>query len=452
MLKFWFFVFALVAYSSAQRLTQDDFYQIGPIVEDNEFIEFELTKKPSKSHRVANQLPQLQVRIDNLNDYRARVRVQDSGAKRFIAPVQLDLDRKSKPNVTSRLYDVKVISSRSKSLVQVNRRSTGRTVFSLDLGSMIYSENFIQIQTTLSSAKVYGRISNSLHAIITHHLFNNELIFFLLIILFSGLGEQMDTHQKHFENGSKKIHLFNRGKLPKPNTPLYGSHPVYLNTEFNGSNVTAHTVFLLNSHPMEIELSPGNTTTWRLLGNGILDFFVNFGPTPLEAVSQYVSLVGRPPLPTYSALGFHISRWGYTSLNESKAIFKGIVTASIPIDNAVLDIDYMGKNHNIFQVDDGNFGGLKEWVEEQHLKHFKQTLIIDPGMPSDFPESEYPPFYEALRGEFLVKTPDGKLAEGKVWNRNLTAFPDFSNPKSEKFWVDNLVKLNKLVDYGKIVL
>lgn len=116
----------------------------------------------------------------------------------------------------------------------------------------------------------------------------------------------------------------------------------------------------------------------------------------------------------------------------------------------MLDIDYMGPDHNIFEVDNENFAGLREWVEEQHSKHYKQTLIIDPGMPSDVSESEYPPFYEALRGGFLVKTPDGKLAEGKVWNRNLTAFPDFTNPKSEKFWVDNLVKLNKLVDYGRI--
>lgn len=259
----------------------------------------------------------------------------------------------------------------------------------------------------------------------------------------------MDTHQQHFaENGTKIIHMYNRGKLPRPNTPLYSSHPVYLTYE-HGQNVTAHTVFLLNSHPMEIELSSDNTTTWRVLGNGILDFFVNIGPSPLQAVSQYVSLVGRPPLPTYSALGFHISRWGFKDLNKLKRIFQGIVDAKIPIDNAVLDIDYMGPDHNIFTVDNASFAGLKEWIEEQHSKHFKQTLIIDPGIPSDADEAEYPPLAEARRANILVKTPDGKLAEGKVWNRNLTVFPDFTNPKSEKFWLDNLVKLNKLADYGK---
>lgn len=257
----------------------------------------------------------------------------------------------------------------------------------------------------------------------------------------------MDTHQKHFaQDGKKIIHLHNRGKLPRPNTPLYGSHPVYLTFE-HGRIVTAHTVFLLNSHAMEIELSSDNTTTWRVLGNGILDFFVNVGPTPLQAVSQYVSLVGRPPLPTYSALGFHISRWGYESLSEAKKIFEGIVNANIPIDNAVLDIDYMGPDHNIFTVDGKAFAGLKERVEEMHSRHFKQTLIIDPGLPSDADETEYPPLAEAKQLDILVKTPEGKVAEGKVWNKNLTAFPDFTNPKSEKFWIDNLVKLNKLVDY-----
>lgn len=161
MFKFLLLVFALLAYSSAQN----DFYRIGPIVEDDEIIQFELTKRISKNHPVADQLPHLHVRIDNLNDYRARIRVENvfsslnafSGAKRFVAPVQLDLDEKSKPDVASRLYGVNVVSSHQQSLVQVKRRSTGKIIFSIDLGSMIYSENFIQVQTTLSSSKVYGK-------------------------------------------------------------------------------------------------------------------------------------------------------------------------------------------------------------------------------------------------------------------------------------------------------
>lgn len=157
MFKFLLLVFGLLAYSSAQliRPTQDDFYQIGPIVEDDETVQFELTKKNS-----AHQLPQVHVRIDKLNDYRVRVRVENafsSAKRRFIPPIQLDLDRKSKPNVTSRLYDVNIVSSARQSLVQVNRRSTNKTVFSVDLGTMIYSENFIQVQTTLPSNQVYGK-------------------------------------------------------------------------------------------------------------------------------------------------------------------------------------------------------------------------------------------------------------------------------------------------------
>ena len=50
----------------------------------------------------------------------------------------------------------------------------------------------------------------------------------------------------------------------------------------------------------------------------------------------------------------------------------------------------------------------------------------------------------------MIRNLNGKLAEGKVWNKHLTAFPDFSNPKSEQFWVSNLIKFNKKVDYDML--
>lgn len=152
-------VFAFLAISSVQLVraaaNEPGFYRIGPIVSDDESVQFELTQT-----NPAEKLAQLHVRIDNLNDYRVRVRVENafSGPKRFIAPVELDLDRKNRPNVTSRLYDVQIESSVARSVVTVIRRSTNQGIFSLDLGTMIYEENFIQVQTTLPSSRVYGKM------------------------------------------------------------------------------------------------------------------------------------------------------------------------------------------------------------------------------------------------------------------------------------------------------
>lgn len=101
--------------------------------------------------------------------------------------------------------------------------------------------------------------------------------------------------------------------------------------------------------------------------------------------------------------------------------------------------------HNDFTIDNQNFSGLKEWVDELHSKNLKYALILDPGLPTNLSETEYPQFYDALNQNIFVKDSNGQLAQGKVWNKYKTVFPDFSNPKSEQFWVSNLIELNKKV-------
>lgn len=51
----------------------------------------------------------------------------------------------------------------------------------------------------------------------------------------------------------------------------------------------------------------------------------------------------------------------------------------------------------------------------------RYTIILDPGLPTDYSKEEYPPFYEAKELDILVKHPNGKLVEGKVWNRKLVS-------------------------------
>lgn len=209
-----------------------------------------------------DNLEKLHVKIDFINDYRLRCKITDANSKRFEVPLQIDLD-KQKSNQTSRLYDVKIGGhDEDSSILKIIRRKTNGLIFSMDLGKLIFSDQFIQVQNELTSFRLMG------------------------------LGEHMDTFHKNFRTESKTLVLFNQGDLPRPNKPLYGSHPVYLNYESNGN---AHSVFLLNSNAQEVVLNPNKTLTWRTLG-GILDFHINVGPTPLQAVQQYISLVGKPPL------------------------------------------------------------------------------------------------------------------------------------------------------------
>ncbi|KAH9365937.1 hypothetical protein HPB48_012207 [Haemaphysalis longicornis] len=52
---------------------------------------------------------------------------------------------------------------------------------------------------------------------------------------------------------------------------------------------------------VDLALSPGRTATFRVSG-GVLDFFVILGSSPGDVVSQYVRLVGLPPLPKHGVV------------------------------------------------------------------------------------------------------------------------------------------------------
>jgi lysosomal alpha-glucosidase len=130
------------------------------------------------------------------------------------------------------------------------------------------------------------------------------------------------------------------------NRNLYGVHPFYLELESDGN---AHGVFLLNSNAMDVilqvlniflcsysslfihshHLLQPNALTYRTIG-GVFDFYIFLGPTPDEVIQQYTSIIGRPFFPPYWALGFHLCRWGYDSLNNTAAVVENMRKYGIP--------------------------------------------------------------------------------------------------------------------------
>lgn len=71
--------------------------------------------------------------------------------------------------------------------------------------------------------------------------------------------------------------------------------------------------------------------TYRTTG-GILDFYFFLGPSPGDVIAQYIDLIGKPALPPYWALGFHLCRWGYLTLENTQDVLERNIAAGIPLD------------------------------------------------------------------------------------------------------------------------
>lgn len=62
-----------------------------------------------------------------------------------------------------------------------------------------------------------------------------------------------------------------------------------------------------------------------------MDFYINLGSNPQEAVSRYVSLIGKPALPPFWSLGFQLSRYGFNNLKTMKKVYNRMKENAIPL-------------------------------------------------------------------------------------------------------------------------
>ncbi|CAH2008235.1 unnamed protein product [Acanthoscelides obtectus] len=276
--------------------------------------------------------------------------------------------------------------------------------------NLIYSNQFIQISSKLPSKYIYG------------------------------LGEHRSTFL--LSTDWSLFTLFNHDAIPQFNKNGYGSHPFYLLLE-NSSK--SHGVFLLNSNAMDIILQPAPAITFRTIG-GVLDFYFFMGPTPSDVVSQYTELVRRPFMPPYWALGFHLCRFGYNSLNDTKKVMERNIKAGIPLDTQWNDLDYMD-NHNDFTYDKSKFGGLPKFVKDLHNRGMHYIPLMDPGISASEIPNTYPPYDTGIKMDIFVKNSSGQPFIGKVWNSKSTVWPDFTHPNTVNYWTQMLRNLHGQIEF-----
>ena len=175
--------------------------------------------------------------------------------------------------------------------------------------------------------------------------------------------------------------MLNTDRAPESNAALYGTHPFYMIVEDQvepGQQPNAHGVLLFNNNPQDIVLQPTPAINYRTVG-GILDFFVYLGPSPAAVVKQHTALVGRSELPPYWGLGFHLCKYGYGTLDKTKAAWQRTRDAQIPFDVQWNDIDAFDKYQD-FTYDPVKFAEFPEFVNHLHSigMHYVPIVVSFP--------------------------------------------------------------------------
>ncbi|GFS37688.1 lysosomal alpha-glucosidase [Nephila pilipes] len=381
-------------------------YYIENMIQDGRHIIADL--KRSTPSDFPNDIFNLQLIITFIDNSVLRIKITDPNTKRFEVPLSIN-DAFGVLNVPS--YGVS-IDPKSGHLL-ITRKSNGVIIFRTNLSQMVYSDQFLQLSSYLPSPHIYG------------------------------LGEHYGSFLRNIN--WTKLTLFNSDHEPGPNYPLYGSQPFYLSLEEDGK---ANGVFLFNSNPMDVILQPTPAITFRPIG-GVLDFFIMLGPSPTSVIQQYTGIVGRPSMPPFWGLGFHLCRYGYDSLNNTKETLQRNLDAGIPLDVQWNDIDYMD-NLKDFTYDKNKFAGLPEFVKDLHYKGMHYVVMTDPGLSSSEKPGTYRPFDDGLKDDVFLKNPNGSLFLAKVWTDGGTVFPDFSHPNASSYWLKQLENFHAEVEYDGV--
>ena len=336
------------------------------------------------------------------NDY-VRIRITDPADNRWEVPQQL-VPRPSNILATDAAeQNYKVKYTMSPFTIEVVRNSDEKSIFKSS-PSLVYKNQYINVTTyTDPGSKTYG-LGESTR--LNHALKNGQTYTLWASDDYSASVAEGDSHGN-----------------------LYSAYPHYMQVDQNDGS--AHGVMLMNSNGMDVILSPdGGSISFNTIG-GIIDLYVMVGPTPIDVVMELTSIIGRPAMMPYWSLGFHNCKWGYTDLNEVRAVVANYSKAGIPLDTQWLDIDYMNEYMD-FTVDPIDFPSdeMKEFIDSLHdnNKHF--GMIIDPCIKT---LQGYSAYDEGMSLDIFVKGLDGKPYMAQVWPA-ACHYPDFLNPSSEGWW------------------
>ena len=245
-----------------------------------------------------------------------------------------------------------------------------------------------------------------------------------------GLGERTGTM-------NKRGHAFPIWNVDPPhphNTEtmtMYTSIPFYLSLHLDDASAYGILIDHTGRIDMDLGLTHDTEVAVTVQGNSFIAYFFA-GPTPGDVLRQYTELTGHMPLPPRWALGYHQSRWGYTSEEQVRQIANRLRERSHPCDAIWLDIDYMHEYRN-FTWNAEKFPEPARMINDLHKQGIHLITIIDPGTRVD---ENYFVYQQGIGHDYFCRYMSGEIFTGSVWPGECV-FPDFSRASVRKWWGNN---------------
>ncbi|KAE9019239.1 hypothetical protein PR001_g13929 [Phytophthora rubi] len=330
-----------------------------------------------------NDVPLLELHVVRESSIQVRIRITDPAFPRYEVPGLPVRRQEHGDDVSANESDYKVHFTPWPFGVAVTRRHSGEVLFNstpptereqdgASFSGLVFENQFLEFSTQLAETED-----------------GDDPILY-------GLGERVGPARLHADEGGDLYPMFARA--PNASAPihtrsggdnLYGVHPFVLQLE-DGHSGSAHGVFVLSSNAMEV-VARREALTYRITG-GILDIFVFSGPSPQDVIEQYTDIVGRPAMPPYWALGYHVGRRGGddTSVEDATKVVTQLRTEGVPMDAYWQDFDYMVDQGRGLSLDERKFPhrDMRSFIDDLHFHNQHFVCVQVPAITSSSSSSE----------------------------------------------------------------
>ncbi len=245
---------------------------------------------------------------------------------------------------------------------------------------------------------------------------------------FIGLGEKtgnLDRRGKGYVNWNTDSFAY-----AIESDPIYGSYPFYIGAH----NDLSYGIFLDNCNKSHFNFGASNNRFASFMAeDGDMDYYFFHDRNVSKILYHYGSITGFMPLPPKWSIGYQQCRYSYYPDTKVETIARNFREKAIPIDAIVLDIHYMDK-YKIFTWDREKFPDPERLISNLKQMDVEVVLMCDPGIKID---EDYQVFESGKHADVFLKYPDNEEYAGEVWP-GWCNFPDFTNPITREWWLDQL--------------